>query len=681
MTENPQSAPDYSILAAFDRGIVRPRTSFFYLCGLLLVTVTMVILPLIYLAFVGAVALLVGYHAIHDWGPIMGFGESEGSGPIILKFLLYFTPLAAGGVVLFFLFKPLFARRRKQAQPLALNPATEPLLYAFIQKICDTVGAPAPKRIDLDCQLNASAGLRRGFLSFFGHDLVLTVGLPLVAGLTVEEFAGVVAHEFGHFTQGAAMRLSYIIRRVNFWFARVVYERDAWDAGLERWSMNVRDWRVAIVVWTAHLGVALSRLILRVLMLAGNLICGFMLRQMEYDADAYEIKVAGSEAFETTQRKLATLDATLNHTYQKLRVNWKKYRTLPDNLPEVLRHEHATLPANTQQQINDTLGLRGTRLFDSHPSPGDRIRRARKAGDPGIFHDDRPASRLFASFDHPARFVTLLHYTHNLGVPVKPAMLTPVQTEAGAGAPSVAAAQTAGNEREDFFFGVLPLLLPLRLSTPAVSSNWEAELAEWQQLSDGLRQLAPQLASVGQQHAQATRKLLHARAARWLISGGVAVDPALLDSVEPTLEAVKAAEENAEAARKGLQASLHEVAPTLVRRLELALSLSLSTSVEPGQEAASAAQMAEVVAALNADAESYPRWRELGEALAVLHQVTSNAAARKSSPVLTRALERQMQAAFSLYAQITATPEVQPANQPTEPRLRIAGKPGGSAEG
>ena len=101
---------------------------------------------------------------------------------MIVKFLVCtVTPLVAGVVVVFFLFKPLFARQPKQAQPLALNPASEPLLYAFIEKICDTVGAPSPKRIDLDCQLNAAAAFRRGWLSLFGNDLVLVIGLPLAA--------------------------------------------------------------------------------------------------------------------------------------------------------------------------------------------------------------------------------------------------------------------------------------------------------------------------------------------------------------------------------------------------------------------------------------------------------------------------------------------------------------------
>ena len=437
MAENPPSAPDYSFLAAFDRGIDRPRVSFLYLCGLLLATVTMVLLPLIYLAIAGGVGFLVYYHAVHDGWLLISSQNSNysntyavrfnSSNTDVVKLLLYFAPLFAGVVALFFLFKPIFARKPKAAQPLALTPASEPVLYEFIQKICETVGAPAPKRIDLDCRMNASAGLRRGFLSLFSHDLVLTLGLPLVANLTVEELAGVVAHEFGHFTQGTGMRLSYIIRRVNLWFARVVYQRDAWDVRLGNLYTQKHYRPFALYAWFAHLGVALSRQILLFLMKGGNLMCGFIMRQMEYDADACGIKVAGSGAAETTQRKLVTLNEAQRRAYEKLRESWTRHRTLPDNLPEFMRREHAWLPALVVQQINDQLAVRRTKPSDSHPSPGDRINRARLAGDPGIFHDSRPADVLFTNFEQVSAFVTLRHYTQNLRVP-QPVRLTPVRT-------------------------------------------------------------------------------------------------------------------------------------------------------------------------------------------------------------------------------------------------------------
>jgi hypothetical protein len=53
---------------------------------------------------------------------------------VIIKFIIWFVPLFTGCVVVFFMLKPLLARRQKRAQPLALNPADNPLLYAFIEK-------------------------------------------------------------------------------------------------------------------------------------------------------------------------------------------------------------------------------------------------------------------------------------------------------------------------------------------------------------------------------------------------------------------------------------------------------------------------------------------------------------------------------------------------------------------
>jgi hypothetical protein len=69
--------------------------------------------------------------------------------------------------------------------------------------------------------------------------------------------------------------------------------------------------------------------------------------------------------------------------------------------------------------------LGATGLFDTHPSKGDRIRRARRAAQPGVCHLEGPASSLFASFAVPAKQVTLLHYQDDLGIPAIAAKLVP----------------------------------------------------------------------------------------------------------------------------------------------------------------------------------------------------------------------------------------------------------------
>jgi Zn-dependent protease with chaperone function len=658
MATNRTVNPDYSILAAFDQPIVRPKTGFFYHVCLLLVAVTMLILPLVYIAFVGGLAWLTYHHAVYNWKPIMGLGGFTGGRILIFKFLVYAVPLCAGIVVTFFMFKPLLAGRPKHAQPLALNPSDNPLLYAFIAKICGVVGAPTPKRIDMDCELNASASFRRGFRSMTGNDLVLTIGLPFVANLTAREFAGVVAHEFGHFTQGAGMRLSYIIRSINHWFARVAYQRDAWDEALVQWSNEVEDGRVAIIVWSVQIAVWFSRLVLKLLMFTGHIIAGFMLRQMEYDADAYEIKVVGSETFEVTERKMATLSAAMQGTYTQIGARWKKTRQLPDNVSELVRQMHENLPADVLKEIDDTIGFRRTSLFDTHPSPADRIRRARMAGEPGIFHDDRPASSLFANFEHPARFVTLLHYTDNLGIPITDQMLLRVESKQSEHARGYATSKT--DPAEEFFLGMLPLLLPLKITPPSPSANVEADVAELHQLSTSLQQISEQVAPMAAQYKEASQKRINARVASRLIGMGMTIEPKTFGLTGATVESAKATEAEASATRESLRRSLHEVTAALNRRLELALAIRLANGEESGASPISPDLISKLTNQLNQSAEDYENREESRNALAVLNHLDTIKQSTGETPAISRALDTQREFVNSLNAFQNETNEAAP---------------------
>jgi hypothetical protein len=311
-------------------------------------------------------------------------------------------------------------------QPITLNPAHEPVFYAYVQQICGIVGAPVPREVRLDCAVNASAGFRRGFLSFFGHDLVLTVGMPLMAGLSMKELAGVIAHEFGHFRQGVAMRLSYVIRRVNGWFARVIYARDAWDETLEEWSETDSLW-VNIVVSCARLGVWISRLVLKALMTFGHAISSFLMRQMEYDADRCEVHVAGAGAFESTMIRLNELGVTVEQLYNEMNRTWKSSFRMPDNLPRLIGHHVEKLSDKRRQEIAATCFQDKTGWLDTHPSNAARVAAARRIGAAGLFSDDAPASELLENFKTLGKFVTLAHYEDDLEIPATEDFLIPVE--------------------------------------------------------------------------------------------------------------------------------------------------------------------------------------------------------------------------------------------------------------
>ena len=382
------------------------------------------LLPLIYFGL----TVLAGYgvywfatnYFLEIWAWHVG-----GRGGLILKVICSVTPLLSGACIAFFMVKPFFARRQKPPQPYTLGRDAEPLFRDFVNRICAKVGSPPPTEIHLACDVNASASFRRGFLSMFGNDLVLTVGMPLFAGLTAQQLAGVIAHEFGHFTQGAAMRLSYLIRRVNFWFARVVFERDSWDATLDEWQASSESWG-AIIIFCARAGVGLSRMLLRVLMLAGHAISSLLMRQMEFDADRCEIALAGSEAFEQTMLRMSELGAVTGKLYNEMSKTWKTSHRLPDNVPVLIAHHAGSIDSEDRLAISAEMFKAKTGWLDTHPAPVDRVNAARAAAQPGIFTEEMPAQDLLENFRPLSRIATLAHYEDDLEIPVTEDFLIPV---------------------------------------------------------------------------------------------------------------------------------------------------------------------------------------------------------------------------------------------------------------
>ncbi|MEO5913949.1 MAG: M48 family metallopeptidase [Luteolibacter sp.] len=403
----------------------KDKPSAAYSIGMGFVTAGMIILPLIYIAFTVLVCWSVYFFATHYFVEIWEWPIGHSKFSLLAKIVCSITPLLVGAAIAIAMVKPLFARRGTKMQPIVLLPDVEPRVHAMAQDVCRRVGAPAPKRIEINCDLNASAGFNRGWRGFFKNELILTIGMPLVAGLTERQLAGVIAHEFGHFRQGAGMRLSYLIRSVNFWFARVVYERDAWDETLAGFGQSESIW-IVLMVGCARAGVALSRGILWLLMMTGHGISGFLMRQMEYDADKWEARIAGSDSLEATLLRLNSLGHVLEKIHLEMRRSWRNRFQLPDNLPLLMEYRANCLDPEKRASIENRAGLSKTGFFDTHPSVAERIRFARRLAEPGAIANDSPARDLFDNFEGVGRLVTLAHYDDDLNVPVTPDFLIPV---------------------------------------------------------------------------------------------------------------------------------------------------------------------------------------------------------------------------------------------------------------
>ena len=440
------------ILAAFQGTIEPVNVSTSYRLGIFLVTLVMLLLPVVYMAVIGLVGYLVYLHARYDVG-LIGVGHGRAHGQAVM---IYLAPIVAGAILLLFMIKPLFARSSQDFKKRSVDPQREPVLFAFVERVCTAVGAPVPRRIDVDCQVNASASFRRGAWSMFGNDMVLTIGLPMVAGLNLQQFAGVLAHEFGHFSQGAGMRLTYLVRSISWWLTRAVYERDVWDDRLIEWSQ--KNGYFALAFGLARLFVWLTRRVLWVLMVLGHMVAGYMLRQMESDADRYEARLAGSDTFEATARQMSVLGVAQQGAQADLSQFFRDGR-LGDNLPRLVMVNVTRLPDDVQRKINEAIDQSKTGRLDTHPCDRDRIENAKRENAPGVFHLTYPASVLFQKFGQLCKDVTGDFYRAVLGKAFNVSQIHPLDDLLARQGKDIEADKAVGR----FFLGCFHVLRPLTL--------------------------------------------------------------------------------------------------------------------------------------------------------------------------------------------------------------------------
>lgn len=141
------------------------------------------------------------------------------------------------------------------------------------------------------------------------------------------------------------------------------------------------------------------------------------MRQMEYDAEAAEIQLAGSDAFHSTMRKLGSMSVASSVLQQEMREMWQHRGQLPDNVPVLLHDREMQLPLITPQAIDHALETQKTGCLDTHPSGRDRLRFAQQLATSGGELSDGPARELFTDFEAISRGVTLNHYEANLRMP------------------------------------------------------------------------------------------------------------------------------------------------------------------------------------------------------------------------------------------------------------------------
>ena len=131
-----------------------------------------------------------------------------------------------------------------------LTAGEQPRLFRAIEEVAGATGQAMPAEVYAVSDLNAWVAQRGGFMGF-GSRRVMGLGLPLLQVLSVDEFRGVLAHEFGHYHGGDTALGPWIYR------TRAAIERTL--VGMSRHStaiMKPFEWYMKMFVRVTH---AISR--------------------------------------------------------------------------------------------------------------------------------------------------------------------------------------------------------------------------------------------------------------------------------------------------------------------------------------------------------------------------------------------------------------------------------------
>ncbi|MEL7342257.1 MAG: M48 family metallopeptidase, partial [Bacteroidota bacterium] len=149
-----------------------------------------------------------------------------GRGNLFLKLLA----IAFAAMLFVFTIKFLFKKSSfDYPTRVELKPEEHPRLFQFLRKLTEETGAPFPKRVYVNEEINAMVFYNNPILSlFFPIRKNLLIGLGLINSLNLSEFKAVLAHEFGHFAQ-RSMKLGSYVYMANRIIHDMVFTRDRWD--------------------------------------------------------------------------------------------------------------------------------------------------------------------------------------------------------------------------------------------------------------------------------------------------------------------------------------------------------------------------------------------------------------------------------------------------------------------
>jgi hypothetical protein len=296
---------------------------------------------------------------------------------------------------------------------------------------------------------------------------------------------------------------------------------------------------------------------------------------MEYDADRYEVRLAGFNSFDTSMRELFALHAGRDMAMEDLQEQWKEKR-LVNNFPQLVvlhRREGVRKIAPLLEQF---LRREPEEKFSTHPTARQRTAQALREKGVGVFTSDLPASALFYDVDALSQKASLAFYQQMVGNQVEERNLIAFQV-------AQERQEQGGNERgalERFFQNPNWLRgLPLPQKLPPLPADPQVVLDELEKARRAVLASDADHAREIQSYRDALGSRIDALQAHALRAAGFRIDPRNFGLANSDPVTALQMAERAESLIRSSAVQLERYEKMEVRRLGLALVLLAAPQV------------------------------------------------------------------------------------------------------
>lgn len=352
---------------------------------------------------VGLVYLAVKFIRLHP----SFFSIMVGAGTIIASFY-----------IIYFMVKFLFSKNKNDLSHLTeIDIKNEPELFKIIQELVNEIGTDFPKKVYLSPDVNASVFYDSSFWSMIlPIKKNLHIGLGLVNSVTVSELKGILAHEFGHFSQ-KSMKVGSYVYNVNKVIHNMLFENESYENAISK-TANKSGY-FALLLYISVGFNQMAKYILQAMYKIVNINYMGLSREMEFHADEIAANIVGSKPMIDSMLRMdlssSSFDNVIDHYNSKINESITTANIFPKHLlvMNFLAMDNKIAIANELPSIEiDSLDkFNKSKLiikdqWASHPSTEERINAFKKLNFEPINLDNRSANKLFKNITETQEKIT-----------------------------------------------------------------------------------------------------------------------------------------------------------------------------------------------------------------------------------------------------------------------------------